>query len=70
MCDETVPVTDFLFGNDVKEKLKESDAECEKAQKIAGKQGKNRHGRGKNRKHDKDKHKRKGGGKFFRRNRQ
>lgn len=65
----TVPVTDFLFGNDIKEKLKEFDAECEMAQKITGKQMKIRHGRGKKRKHDQDKHERKGGGQFFQRNR-
>ena len=65
LCDETVPATDFLFGNDIKEKLKEFDAESEMAQKITGKQMKIRYGRGKKRKHDKDKHERKGGGKFF-----
>jgi hypothetical protein len=51
----TVPVTDFLIGNDIKEKLKEFDAECEIAQEITGKQMKIRHGRGKKRKHDQDK---------------
>lgn len=38
------------------------------AQKITGKQGKYRHGTGKKRKCDKDQHRKKGGGKFFKRN--
>lgn len=69
LCDETVPVTDFLIGNDIQEKLKEFDAESEMAQKITGKQMKIRHGRGKKRKHDQDKHEGKGRGQFFRKNR-
>lgn len=65
LCDGTVPVTDFLFGNDIKEKLKEFDAESEMAQKITGKQMKIRHGRGKKRKHDQDKHEEKDVASFF-----